>query len=183
MNTATALRHTHVEEFVADDRSYRWIEGNGAQVRTLRHTLRREQLPELFARAVAPQMERRGAARASLPAAAPDGTMATDVRWVAWSAPGERDVVWGLYAVARRLEARAQGPANDTLVLIAWGDGPVLAWADERAMAHHFLRSALRRPPPWLARGMCSGDPTFPVRVEQVAGADATPALPRDTRA
>jgi hypothetical protein len=27
---------------------------------------------------------------------------------------------------------------------------------------------------------MCSGDPTFPVRVEQVAGADATPALPND---
>src|SRR4051794_28482482 len=103
MSTAAALQHTHVEDFRAHDRAYRWTEGNGALDRTVRHSLRRDQLREVFARVLVPGMERRAATRASYVAGRAGDGLGADVRWVAWSAPGDGAVVWGLYAATRRL--------------------------------------------------------------------------------
>jgi hypothetical protein len=172
------------EEFSVKRQRYRWSEGEGivTDAAALRDAARRSELPGLFTRAVVPQLERRGARGLVYPAAAPEGMGPGDLRWVAWQAPGDGAPVWGLYVAGRHLvSAEQDAPANDTFVLIAWGDGPALAWADERAEARTVLRAALHWPPEWLAAGMRSRDVTFPVRLDRVGaparGSAAAPCV------
>lgn len=162
MSTASARLHAlHAEQFTAHGRVYRWFEGEpssraeGARARAM----------EIFTRAVVPQLERRHAIKLTQSAAQ------GGARWVAWRAPGEAALVWALYAPARVIDPRATEPANDTLALVAWGDGPVLAWAHEGVAARALVRAALHVPPSWLAEGFRSADPTLPVRVDWVANA------------
>lgn len=149
---------------------YRWYEGDGVVTDpgALRDAARRDGLGALFTRRVVPQVERRGARGLVYPAAVPKGMTSGDARWVAWRAPGDPAPVWGLYLAAGRLESPEV--TDDVFVLIAWGDGPVLAWADRRGAARAVLRAALRVPPPWLQEGMRSRDVTFPVRIDRVGG-------------
>jgi hypothetical protein len=167
MKSATVLEaHSEVDEFEVRGQAYRWLEGDAAGARPLRHSLEHDELPEFFTRVLLPQLERRRATKVAHPGTLVDGASSADVQWFAWRDADARDVVWALYVTARRLDPRASAPANDTLVLVAWGDGPVLAWAHAASGARAVVREALRVPPPWLVAGVCSGDPTFPVRLE-----------------
>lgn len=163
----SARTTTHVERFVVDGRVYRWEEGAKLPA-SERAIAPRETLAALFARTVVPQIERRGARGLVFEAAAPAGVTAGEVRWVAWRAPGDQAPVWGLYLAAHWLGESCEAPANDAFVLIAWGDGAALAWADERDPARAALRAALRVPPPWAQRGIRSRDATFRVSVDLV---------------
>ena len=49
--------------------------------------------------------------------------------------------------------------------LVAWGDGPVLAWASDRPDARAILREALRALPVFLAAGLASADATLALRI------------------
>lgn len=152
---------TAEERFVARGVAYRWRVAPVTDAAALRDGARREDLARAFHRVVRPSVERRKARVLELAVPAQDAGRA---RWVAWTAPGEEVPVWGLYR-ARRGEAPA---ANDAWELIAWGDGPALAWADEEPSARALLCRALREPPVWLSAGMASRDPTFAVRIEPV---------------
>jgi len=50
-------------------------------------------------------------------------------------------------------------------MLLAWGDGPVMAWASDRPGAREVLREALRAVPDFLTGGLASADATLPVRI------------------
>jgi hypothetical protein len=157
-----------VEQFAAHGRAYQWHEGAGLIVAddTASKPSRRNSLAAFFSHKLVAQLERRGARGLIFAAAASDGSDARDVQWITWRAPTDTNPVWGLYLAASKLDGRSPSAANDTMVLIAWGDGLALAWADEREPARLALRAALRVPPTWLARGLRSADPTFPVRIE-----------------
>lgn len=177
---AASAARVLTEEFVIQGRRYRWREGEGVVTDpgARRDAARRGEMAGLFTRAVVPQLERRGARGLVYAAAAPEGVRSEDIRWVAWRAAGDEVPVWGLYLDARLLAEPGEAPANDGFVLVAWGDGPALAWADERPAARTALRAALHAPPPWLERGMRSRDVTFPVRLDRLSGGPARTAAP-----
>lgn len=155
------------EHFTAKGRVYRWEEGG----RTRRSDVTiapREQLGALFTRSLVPQAERRGARGMVFEATTPTGVPEGDVRWISWRAPGDPAAIWGLYLAKRWIDTDTDSAANDAFVLVAWGDGAAIAWADERPAARAALRAALHAPPPWAERGIHSRDITFPVTVELV---------------
>ena len=53
--------------------------------------------------------------------------------WSSWKVPGEDRVLWALQVSTRQVRGATGGraPANDGYVLAAWGDGPVIAWAND----------------------------------------------------
>lgn len=155
-----------VERFVAKGAVYRWEE-RSARASAEGTSPSREALGQMFTRTLVPQAERRGARGLVFEAAARPGTAAGEVRWVAWRVAGDAAPIWGLYVASHLLDGTREGSAaNDAYVLIAWGDGAALAWADDREVSRAALRAALREPPPWAERGIRSRDVTFPVRVE-----------------
>ncbi len=156
-----------VERFVVDGRVYRWEE-RARQLFAEPAIAPRETLATLFTRTIVPRAERLGARGLAFEAATPAGVPVGDLRWVTWRAVGEGAPVWGLYLAARWLAPGVEAPANDAFVLIAWGEGAALAWADERDAARAALRAALRALPTWAERGIRSRDATFPVSVELV---------------
>lgn len=161
MKHARSLVST-VVEFERCGRRYSWIEG-AAHPAAARFRGRRNELGALFARSVAPSLDRRGLAREVVPADPQARSW-----WVRWRAE-DGVAVWGLYVSTRGLPAEATrdlgAPANDGALLAAWGDGPVLAWASERPALRDALCDALRALPAFLAEGVCSADESFAVRV------------------
>jgi hypothetical protein len=169
--TATESRaprsEKRVEHFRANGNVYRWEEG-GRPRRSETAIAPREQLASLFTRSLVPQAERRGARGLVFEAATPAGIPHGDVRWISWRAPGDPAAIWGLYLAKRWIASDVEAAANDAFVLVAWGDGAALAWADERHAARAALRAALHAPPPWAERGIHSRDTSFAVTVELV---------------
>lgn len=151
MKQATAQAHSH-QIFEHAGRRYRWVEG-ATHPSASRFRGRRGELRSLLTRSVIPSQQRRGAVHEQIPAL--DGGRAW---WVTWRCSGEA-AVWALYC------ATAGESANDGARLAAWGDGPVIAWADEDAVIRGRLREALQRVPGFLAEGVCSADETFAVRL------------------
>jgi len=156
------------EEFLSSGRRYRWHEGDGVvHPRAERLRGRRRELPGVFATTIVPGLVKRQARRQVLGGGARGGS--SRACWVTWLAPGDRQLVWALYVPTRLLAARALAdlgrPANDGMMLAAWGDGPVLAWASDRPELRDVLREALRTPPAFLSEGMTSADVTLPLRI------------------
>lgn len=166
MTIAVERDEARCEQFTSNGRSYAWREGE-RDPRGELLAARRAELPAVFAGVVLPGLERRGAER-RVQGAGPRGGAAR-AQWVTWQARGDARPVWALYVPTRRLTGRAlEGlgrPANDGVLLAAWGDGPVLAWASERPELRAALREALRALPGFLAEGLASGDPTLPLRI------------------
>ncbi|MBL8603295.1 MAG: hypothetical protein JNK72_15330 [Myxococcales bacterium] len=168
MRTAieTSTPNPQPETFSAGGRLYRWAEGVGhARAEALRG--RREALRAAFEQTVLPGLVRRGAARKVVVSSPKRGE--PRVWWALWQAPGDARPVWALYASSRCLDVHTTATlgraANDGAVLVAWGDGPVLAWASEREALRGLLRAALHALPSFLGDGLCSGDATFPVKI------------------
>lgn len=155
---------TFEETFDAPGGRYRWREG----VAGAGDATRRSRMQALFARTVVPSLEKRGARGEVFAAEVPGGVPEGDARWVSWRSDAGAVPVWGLYAAARSLDPRRAEPANDTYALVAWGDGPAIAWVADGAEAHSFVRAALHAPPAWMSQGFASGDPVFPVKAERV---------------
>ncbi len=160
------------EAFSAHGRRYVWHEGDHVRApAAARLADRRPALGEAFARTVLPGLERRGAARRVL-GAGPRGGLGR-AYWAVWQAPGDRQPVWALYEPTRQPGDRARWevagvshrPANDGALLVAWGDGPVLAWASDRPGAREALREALRTLPDFLEGGLASADASLPLRI------------------
>lgn len=131
---------------------------------------RRPLVRERFYTAVLPELARRGAVH-QVRGIGPRGGSSRAL-WSSWRLPGEARVVWALRVSTRQVRGAAgePAPANDGYVLAAWGDGPVLAWADERPAVRAVLREALAALPPWLRDGVVSGDATLPLRIVPVTG-------------
>ncbi len=151
-----------------DPSRYRWSESAAAALHV--RSVRRASSSQLFSHTLVPQLERRGAAGLVYPATGL-GDASPDARWILWRAPGNRHPMWGLYACAERLTDGGAPAANDAWVLIAWGEGPVLAWMHDGREARSLFRGAMSDPPGWFANGMRSGDPTFPVQLDRLDGA------------
>jgi hypothetical protein len=164
----TAIESVLEERFVSEGRAMVWREGSSLVPSRYREEgeAQRAEREAVFLRKLVPQAERRGIVADKRPAAPAEGVAVEDARWVCWFREGEDPApLWALFAHSRAL---AGAPAdNDTWRLVAWGDGPALAWASDEPAAQRCLRAALRVPPPWLAGGMASRDPSFPVRIER----------------
>ncbi len=166
--TNAAAQQVQGEEFIANGRRFRWVEGaQGLSPRATQLAGRRASLEALFTATVVPGLERRRATRRVLGVGPRGG--ASRAWWVEFRAPGDAQPVWALYVPTKRLTAAALDPmgrpANDGVMLAAWGDGPVMAWVSERPELRAVVRDALRVPPAFLPQGVVSGDATFPVRV------------------
>ena len=159
-----------VREFGAPSGRYRWTEGapNGTDTLALRSDASRAHLAARLRQEIVPELEQRGARGLVFRAAPSAGVSARDVRWVVWRTQRGDGSVWALYLASRCLAPAGDSAANDAFVLAAWGEGQVLAWADEREGARSALRAALSVPPPWLKQGFRSHDETFPVRIDAV---------------
>lgn len=152
-----------------------WIEGAAAlHPRAVALAPRRALLRERFYTAVLPDLARREVRRRVQGIGVRGGS--SRAVWSSWRVPGEDRVLWALQVSTQQVRGVAPGraPANDGYVLAAWGDGPVLAWADDRPAVRAVLREALTNPPEWLREGMVSGDATLPLRLVPVTG-DAAP--------
>ena len=163
------------ERFESQGRAWLWREG--ASVLAERHRsvseAQRDELRALFLRKLVPHAEKRGIAAEPSAAQAPTGVASADVRWVRWFREGEDPApLWALFAQSRVLSSTDAD--NDTWSLVAWGDGPALAWASSDPIAQSCLRAALRAMPAWLSGGVLSRDPSFAVRIERAS--DATRA-------
>lgn len=168
MNTATQHLPTLVD--------YRWIEGApGLHPRAVALASRRSLVRERFYTVVLPDLARRGVRRQVRGIGVRGGS--SRAIWSSWQMPGEDRVLWALQVSTRQVRgaAGAQGPANDGYVLAAWGDGPVIAWANDVPAVRAVLRDALSALPGWLAGGVVSGDATLPLRIVPVT-ADAARA-------
>jgi hypothetical protein len=158
----------HEERFSFEGRAWLWREGPSLLPPKYRSVTDadRDALESVFSRKLVPQAEKRGIAGELFTARAPDGVLRADVRWVRWQHP-EQDPspLWGLFVQSHALGDPVA--SNDAWKVVAWGDGPALAWASDEPRARDFLRSALRAPPPWLRAGMASREPGFPVRIER----------------
>jgi hypothetical protein len=158
----------HEERFCSEGRAWLWREGPAMVPPSYRAAsdADRDALEDLFSRRLLPQADKRGIAGELFTARAPDGVSRADVRWVRWQHPEHESApLWALFVQSRALGETVA--SNDAWTVVAWGDGPALAWASEDARAQDFLRSALRAPPPWLRAGMASRDRAFPVRIER----------------
>lgn len=82
------------------------------------------------------------------------------LHWCLWQTINSHSL-WALYASAH-YATHSPHPANDSTRLVAWGDGPVLAWADTDPGLRRALHHALQHPPAFLSRGVVSTDPTLP---------------------
>jgi hypothetical protein len=153
---------TATETFVVNGCSYQWHEGAPSEA----DVSERARTARQFSKALVPHAEARGARGLVFDAASPNSVDGPEARWISWRVPGTAAPLWGLYASARRLATSFVAPvANDGFVLIAWGEGGVLVWVHDDAAARQLVRAAVRRPPPWLARGMTSRDDTFAARL------------------
>ncbi|MBI5514541.1 MAG: hypothetical protein HY909_12275 [Deltaproteobacteria bacterium] len=151
-------------------RRYRWQEGASARhPRVFRG--RREEARRAFYRAYLPVLVARGATRRELPAGR-RGVL-QDSLWVTWTPRDHHaaGVVWSLWVPSRgsRVPVVVAGgaePANEGMVLAAWGDGPVLAWCSQSPALRALTREALRALPEFLAQGVVSGDETLALKIE-----------------
>ena len=151
--------------------SYRWIEGSAGQhPRAVALASRRPLLRERFYTAVLPDLARRGAARQVRGIGVRGGS--SRAIWSSWKVPGEERVIWALQVSTRQVRGAAgeRAPANDGYVLAAWGDGPVIAWANDLPSVRAVLREALSALPPWLSEGVASADTTLPLRIVRLTG-------------
>lgn len=150
---------------------YRWIEGAaGLHPRAVALASRRALVRERFYTAVLPDLARRNVARQVRGIGVRGGS--SRAIWSSWKIPGEERVLWALQVSTRQVRGAVGGksPANDGYVLAAWGDGPVIAWANELPAVRAVLREALATLPPWLSAGVVSGDATLPLRIVAVTG-------------
>lgn len=155
--------------------SYRWIEGPASlHPRASSLLALRPRARSRFYTVVLRDLTHRGASR-QVQGIGPRGGSSRAL-WSWWRAPGEDRVVWALHVSTRQVRGVVPGgaPANDGYVLAAWGDGPVIAWADELPAVRAVLRDALATPPWWLRAGVVSADATLPLRIVPVTS-DAAP--------
>lgn len=141
--------NTVVEErFESQGRAWLWREGASvvdARYRSSSEQVR-DELRALFLRKLVPAAEKRGIAAEPVAAATPSGVAAADVRWMRWHREGEgSSPLWALFVQSRVLSSTEAD--NDTWNLVAWGDGPALAWASSALAAQECLRAALHAPP------------------------------------
>ena len=129
----------------------------------LREPSKRLNAYKTFTQSLMNQFQRRGVEPVVIEATHALGSSAPiTTRWFVWSDEGSAPV-WALFI---EMDQSAVEPAdNDRSRCIAWGDGPVLAWADEDPAALDQLRAALQTLPPWLRGGMVSMDAVFPVQI------------------
>ncbi len=145
---------------------FRWIEGPSAlHPRAVTLASRRAQVRQSFYTAVLPDLARREVRRRVQGIGVRGGS--SRAIWSSWQVPGGDQVLWALQVSTRQVPGAVEGkaPANDGYVLAAWGDGPVIAWADERPAVRAVLREALATLPSWLGAGVVSGDATLPLRI------------------
>jgi hypothetical protein len=150
---------------------YRWIEGDAAlHPGAAALASRRPLLRERFYTAVLPDLSRRGVTR-QVHGMGPRGSSSRAI-WSSWRVPNEDRVLWALQVSTRQVRGATGGraPANDGYVLAAWGDGPVIAWANDLPAVRAVLREALATPPAWLRAGAVSADATLPLRIVPVTG-------------
>jgi|LNFM01.1.fsa_nt_gb hypothetical protein len=162
------------ETFTSEGRNWLWREGPSVLPERYRAAgdQAREELRALFVRKLVPAMERRGIAGEAVSAATPSGIAAADVRWMKWFRADEgQSPLWGLFVQSRVFDSNDAD--NDTWVLVAWGDGPALAWVSDTALAQRCLRAALHAPPAFLSGGLLSRDPSFAVRLERTTRSDS----------
>lgn len=160
------------ERFESQGRAWLWREGATLIAERYRTSTEqtRDEVRALFLRKLAPAAEKRGITAEPIAAATPAGVAAADVRWMRWYREGEDPApLWALFVQSRVLSTTEAD--NDTWNLVAWGDGPALAWASTAPVAQDCLRAALRVPPAWLHMGMASRDPAFCVRIERFTDA------------
>jgi hypothetical protein len=162
-HSSTALTTQH--PFTANGVTYVWSEGPGLLTHraVLRTPAKRERAYKLFVETLLPQFD-----RAQLkPLVSPAKSKASlSARWLCWTDPkSEAPPVWALVVDAATPDATHAIADNDTGRVVAWGDGPALAWADAEAVSLGVLRDALHEPPPWLVRGLASMDAEFPVQI------------------
>ena len=163
MNTAT--------QALSPTARHRWIEGPlGLHPRAVALASRRSLVRERFYTAVLPDLARRGVRRQVQGIGVRGGS--SRAIWSSWRTPGEERVLWALQVSTRQVRgaAGAKAPANDGYVLAAWGDGPVIAWANDLPAVRAVLREALATLPGWLDDGVVSGDATLPLRIVPVTG-------------
>ena len=132
------------ETFDAPGGRYHWREGAAM----VGDAARRARLHALFTRTLVPGLERRGARGQVCAAEVPGGVREGDARWVTWRTAEAPVPVWGLYAAARSRDdepAPQVRPANDTFVLVAWGDGPAVAWVAESEREGEIARLTERK--------------------------------------
>lgn len=161
------------ESFTSEGRAWLWREGSGVLHERYRvvDEQARESLRGIFTRKLVPLAEKRGIAGEPVAAATATGIAAADVRWMQWFRAGEDPApLWGLFVQSRVFDSNDAD--NDTWVLVAWGDGPALAWASQHEAAQRCLRAALHAPPPFLSGGVVSRDPSFAVRIERTTSSD-----------
>ncbi|MDB4932735.1 MAG: hypothetical protein JWM10_5219, partial [Myxococcaceae bacterium] len=130
---------------------YRWIEGEAAlHPSAAALASRRPLVRERFYTVVLPDLAHRGVAR-QVHGMGPRGASSRAI-WSSWRVPGEDRVLWALQVSTRQVRGATGGrpPANDGYVLAAWGDGPVIAWANDLPAVRAVLREALATPPAWL---------------------------------
>jgi len=145
---------------------HRWIEGPaGLHPRAAALASQRPLLRERFYTAVLPDLARRGVARQVRGIGVRGGS--SRAIWSSWKVPGEDRVLWALQVSTRQVRGATGGraPANDGYVLAAWGDGPVIAWANDLPAVRAVLREALATLPSWLSAGVVSADATLPLRI------------------
>ena len=148
---------------------YRWIEGPpGLHPRAVAVASRRALVRERFYTAVLPDLARRGVPRQVRGIGVRGGS--SRAIWSSWKMPGEERVLWALQVSTRQVRGATghRTPANDGYVLAAWGDGPVIAWANDLPVVREVLREALATLPTWLCGGVVSGDATLPLRIVPV---------------
>jgi hypothetical protein len=163
MNTATQPLQSTVR--------YRWIEGPaGLHPRAAALASQRPLLRERFYTAVLPDLAHRGVARQVRGIGVRGGS--SRAIWSSWKVPGEERVLWALQVSTRQVRGATggHGPANDGYVLAAWGDGPVIAWANDLPAVRAVLREALATLPSWLSAGVVSADATLPLRIVALTG-------------
>ncbi len=145
---------------------FRWIEGAaGLHPRAVALASQRSLVRERFYTAVLPDLARREVRRHIQGIGVRGGS--SRAIWSSWRVPGEDRVLWALQVSTRQVPGAIEGraPANDGYVLAAWGDGPVIAWANDRPAVRAVLREALATLPSWLSAGVVSGDATLPLRI------------------
>ncbi len=162
--TKTAILPTQTP-FVCRATKYIWSEGEALMThkQVLRDPHKRIRAYKIFTQSLISQFERRGIEPMVVDASRPSHSdTPISTHWMAWS-DVDSAPVWGLFA---EMDQSTVEPAdNDRSRCIAWGDGPVLAWADEDPAALDQLRAALQTLPPWLRGGMVSMDAVFPVQI------------------
>ncbi|MDP3275279.1 MAG: hypothetical protein Q8Q09_08810 [Deltaproteobacteria bacterium] len=166
-----------VVRFVHNGRSYVLETAEGDATRRVLSRSHSE-IESMFLRKLVPQAERRAIAAESLTLPTSEA-LPEELRWVRWHRPEESPApIWGLFLRSEPALNPEESldednsPANDTLTLLAWGDGPVMAWARATPEAHALIVRALRTLPPWLMDGVVSVDPFFKTSVRPA------PALP-----